>query len=69
LFPAEYGLRAESVDAFVASYGYTLEYLAPWELSRVSVDIDSFGKRLLIDLKVDDPVPRYLYGVAWQPPT
>ncbi len=55
LFPEEYGLRGESVAAFVASYGYSLEYLAPWELARVSLDIESFGKRLLIDLKVDDP--------------
>src|SRR5207244_2956046 len=64
-FAAEYGLRPESVAAFVASYGYTLEYFAPWELNRASVDVESFGKKLLIDLKVDDPVPRYLYGIAW----
>jgi hypothetical protein len=68
-FPEQYGLRPESVAAFVGSYGYTLEYLAPWELARLSVDIDSFGKKLLIDLRADNPVPRYLYGVAWLPPT
>jgi len=67
-FAAEYGLRPESVAAFVASHGYTLEYLAPWELARTSVDVESFGKKLLIDLRVDDPIPRYLYGIAWLPP-
>jgi hypothetical protein len=68
-FPAEYGLRPEFVAPFVASHGYALEYLAPWELSRASVDVESFGKKLLIDLRIDDPIPRYLYGIAWLPPT
>lgn len=67
-FPAEYGLRSEAVAPFVASYGYTLEYLAPWELSRVGAEIESFGKKLIVDLRITDPIPRYLYGIAWDPP-
>jgi hypothetical protein len=67
-FAEQYGLRPESVAPFVGSYGYTLEYLAPWELARLSADIDSFGKKLFVDLRADNPVPRYLYGIAWLPP-
>ena len=67
-FPAEYGLRPELLTPFVASHSYTVEYLTPWELARVSAEVESFGKRLLVDLRVNDPMPRHLYGIAWLPP-
>lgn len=67
-FPAEYGLRADDVAVFVASHSLSIDYLAPWEQKRVAVDIESFGLKLIVDLRVEDPLPRHMYGLAWSPP-
>jgi hypothetical protein len=67
-FAPEYGLARENVAVFVASHSHSIDYLAPWELSRLSCEIATFGKRLVVDLRVKEPIPRHFYGLAWMIP-
>lgn len=67
-FPAGYGLRPEDLAVFVASHSVDIDYLATWELKRVAAAIESFGSKVIADLRVEEPQPRHMYGIAWAPP-
>ena len=68
-FPAEYRLPKDDITPFVASHSFAIDYLVPWELKRVKTEIMPFGPKLVADLRVEYPVPRHMYGIAWSPPT
>ena len=67
-FPTAYGLRPADLKVFAASHSFTIDYLAPWERKRVAAEIEFFGPKLLANLRVEEPVPRHMYGLAWNPP-
>lgn len=68
-FPTSYGLRSSDLKVFAASHSVSIEYLTPWESKRIVAEIESFGPKLIANLRVDDPVPRHMYGLAWNPPS
>ena len=68
MFPASYGLTAEDLTVLVASHSFSIDYLTPWELNRVESRVQDFGAYLLADVRVREPLPRHLYGIAWNPP-
>lgn len=67
-FPTAYGLRPADLKVFAASHSFTMDYLTPWEGKRVAREIEFFGPKLIATLRVEEPVPRHMYGLAWNPP-
>lgn len=68
-FPTAYGLRPDDIAVFVASHTFRIDYLAPWELKRVAADVELFGTKLIVDLRVEEPMLRHMYGIAFTPPS
>jgi len=64
-FPSWYKLQKNSLFPFVASYSGGIDYLTPTELERCNIDITEFGGNLLVDLKIENPLMRHVYGLAW----
>lgn len=64
-FPKEYGLRKEDIFPFVGSYSAGIDYLVDSELKRSTIEIEDFGGNLQIDFRVESPLLRHLYGIAW----
>ncbi len=68
-FPAAYGISRDDVAIFVASHSFGIDYLAQWELKRLSSEVESFGSHIIADIRVENPLPRHIYGLAWVLPT
>jgi hypothetical protein len=66
--PRWYGVGRDDYAVFVASHATSVEYLVPSELRRISSRIDSFAGDFVVDIEVEYPLPRHMYGVAWNPP-
>jgi len=67
-FPVAYGLRTDDLKVFAASHSFTIDYLTPWERKRIKSEIEPLGPKLIANLQVKNPVPRHMYGLAWNPP-
>jgi len=64
-FPSWYKLKKDSLFPFVASYSGGIDYLALSELERCQVDITEFAGTIIVNIKIENPLMRHVYGLAW----
>ena len=64
-FAGEYGLRAGELRSFVAEHPFVLESAVPSEMNRTVTEVTSFGSDIVVDLRVENPLPQLFYGLAW----
>lgn len=67
-FPRTYGLKKENVRFFVGSYTNEIDYIVESEMSRAKLDISEIGGNLTVKIDLDSPLPRHVYGLAWNIP-
>lgn len=66
-FPRSYGLKKHEIVPFVGSYTSYVDYEVPSEISRATVDIETYGGNLEVRMEIDSPLLRHVYGIAWNP--
>lgn len=64
-FPGWYLIDRSSIFPFVGSYSGSIDYLAESEMKRCSIETSKFGSNTQVDIKVESPLMRHVYGVAW----
>jgi len=64
-FPSWYKIDKESIFPFVGSYSGGIDYIAHSEIARCEINRRQFGGSLQIDLRIENPLMRHVYGVAW----
>lgn len=65
-FPGWYPLDKSSVFPFVGSYSNNVDYVVDSEVKRCEIKQSEFGSEIQIDIKVESPLLRHVYGVAWR---
>jgi hypothetical protein len=64
-FPGWYSIDKCSIFPFVGSYSGGIDYLAESEIKRCNIEVTKFGTNTQVDIKVESPLMRHIYGVAW----
>lgn len=64
-FPQWYKIEKDSIFPFVGSYSAGIDYVLESEIKRCQIDITKFGGSTQIDIRVESPLMRHVYGVAW----
>lgn len=67
-FPRSYGLGVSDIEAVAASHTQNVDYPVATERDRMKVRKESFGGQIIVDISVENPLLRHLYGIAWSPP-
>jgi hypothetical protein len=67
-FPASYGLQLADVEAFVGSHSFDVDYVVDTELQRAMVEKRSVAGYVTVTMRVENPLMRHMYGIAWQLP-
>jgi len=64
-FPSWYKVNKKTLLPFVGSYSGDIDYLVESEIKRCNISKDEFGSNLQVDLRIESPLLRHIYGVAW----
>lgn len=64
-FPSWYPIDKGSIFPFVGSYSGGVDYVIDSELKRCQILQSKFGTNTQIDIRVESPLMRHVYGVAW----
>jgi len=64
-FPSWYKIDQNSIYPFVGSYSGGIDYIVESETKRCKIEITKFGASIQIDIRVESPLMRHVYGVAW----
>ncbi len=64
-FPSWYSVDRGSIFPFVGSYSGGIDYLAESEMKRCVIETSKFGNSTQIDIRIESPLLRHVYGVAW----
>ena len=64
-FPSWYKIDKNSIYPFVGSYSAGVDYIVESEIKRCNIKETKFGGTTIIDISVESPLMRHLYGVAW----
>jgi hypothetical protein len=67
-FPASIKMDPNDFVPFVGSYTGKIDYIVESEIKRMLVRTDSFGGNVIIELSIESPLLRHVYGIAWNPP-
>lgn len=64
-FPAWYPIDVASILPIVGSYSAGIDYVVESEIKRCQINTTKFGGNLQIDIKIESPLLRHVYGIAW----
>lgn len=64
-FPSWYPIDRTSIYPFVGSYSSGVDYIVDSEIKRCQISIKKFGSVTQIDICVESPLLRHVYGIAW----
>lgn len=64
-FPDWYTIDLTSIFPFVGSYSGGVDYIVESEIKRCTITNVNFGGSIQIDIKIESPIMRHVYGVAW----
>lgn len=64
-FPSWYRIDKGSIYPFVGSYSGGIDYIVESEIMRCKIEITKFGSSTQVDIRVESPLMRHVYGVAW----
>ncbi|MEY4808925.1 MAG: hypothetical protein RLZZ206_3314 [Cyanobacteriota bacterium] len=67
-FPDSYKLNMDNIYPFVGSYSAGVDYQVNSEMGRVKIDKVNFGDGPQIEISVESPLLRHIYGIAWMFP-
>lgn len=64
-FPSWYPVDKNSIYPFIGSYSGGVDYIVDSEMVRSDIKTNKFGSNTQIDIIVESPLVRHIYGVAW----
>lgn len=67
-FPSVLGLKPSDFVPLVGSYTNKVDYLVDTEMERINIVTDTFGGNVFIEISVQSPLLKHIYGIAWVPP-
>lgn len=67
-FPSSYRLNIDNIHPFVGSYSAGVDYQVNSEMDRAKIDKVNFGDGPQVEISVESPLLRHIYGIAWMFP-
>jgi hypothetical protein len=69
IFPQDYGILTGDIEPIVCAYSAGIDYPVETEKQRCKVSKENFAGTVLYTIEVESPLPRHIYGAAWNLPS